>query len=48
VFDPRSDTFTHGGTRFATADAVVPLRDGRILAVGYQVEARLFDPGQLP
>lgn len=49
VFDPGSETFTQGGQiGIADADAVVPLRDGRILIVGYQLEAALLDPRAVP
>jgi hypothetical protein len=49
TFDPGAGTFTVlGQPGFTRADAVVPLRDGRVLTVGYRLEARLLDPGQLP
>ena len=49
MFDPRSGTFAVvANPAFVSADAVVQLRDGRILTVGYRLEAHLLDPEQLP
>lgn len=48
TFDTRSGIFAVGPASLATADAVVALGDGRILTVGYQLEARLLRPGQAP
>ena len=49
IFDAATGSFAvQQQPGFTTADAVVPLPDGRILTVGYQLEVRLLDPGQLP